>query len=472
MYNFKLNKMAQRENKFNLTFNKYKIYDEYKDNIYLFQQFYIPKDDKRKKEINECLKKNIKLKSITKVVLLNERIYTIDELGITENENKKVEQIVIKIRLKYKIFFEVAQRFTGYLLLANSDIYFDETLVNIYKSPLYNERSCYAQLRIEHNKKLFGPRSDSQDAWLFHSKHLQLNTQHSDFELGMPGCDNKITIILAMNNYKLYNEPYRIKINHLHTSNIRGYTGKDVIPGPYLMVLPFLSIKNYETKNLNSIEVKNFIKDKINSNKKIYIPILNLINIKVCYSNLFSLKIQKDWKELFQLSKIAFDNLQSYQLFLTMYNESINNPDILINYENSITNKEEALKYNRDICTVKYTFNRDEINIKNINEYFLSEIKSKKILIIYENIDQFKSKYNKKLFTDCDLVYIQTNIKHTAWFNNYITICKALKNFEDKFDIALIDCYGYSNLIAYYIYNNMNKSAISLENNLKNLLDK
>ena len=28
-YNFKLNKMEQRENKFNLTYNKYKIYDEY-----------------------------------------------------------------------------------------------------------------------------------------------------------------------------------------------------------------------------------------------------------------------------------------------------------------------------------------------------------------------------------------------------------------------------------------------------------
>ena len=63
---FALNNMhIQRENKFNLTFNQPQYLNEYKDNIYIFQQFYIPKDNNRKKEINECLKKNIKLKLVT-----------------------------------------------------------------------------------------------------------------------------------------------------------------------------------------------------------------------------------------------------------------------------------------------------------------------------------------------------------------------------------------------------------------------
>ena len=56
-----------------------------------------------------------------------------------------------------------------------------------------------------------------------------------------------------------------------------------------------------------------------------------------------------------------------------------------------------------------------------------------------------------------------------GWFINFINICKELKQYENKFDIAIIDSYGYSNLLAQHIYNNMNISAISLEGNLKYL---
>ena len=363
---FALNNMhIQRENKFNLTFNQPQYLNEYKDNIYIFQQFYIPKDNNRKKEINECLKKNIKLKLVTKVVLLNEREYSRDEMDLTEVEFKKVQQIIISKRLRYYIFFEIAHKFTGYCLLANSDIYFDESLVNIFRSPLYYERSCFAQLRIEHNKKLFGPRSDSQDAWLFHSKHLILNTQHSDFELGMPGCDNKITFILAMNNFKLYNEPFRIKINHLHTSNIRGYSGKDVIPGPYLMILPFMSTKNLSSKKFNNIELKNYISDKIFNNKKIYIASINIDNLHVTYANLFSLNVQKHWNDLMKNNRIAFNDGESYKMFIMMYNESLINCDVLINCNDNQNNNDEYLKCNKNVSPIKFTFERDNIKINN-----------------------------------------------------------------------------------------------------------
>ena len=46
-------------------------------------------------------------------------------------------------------------------------------------------------------------------------------------------------------------------------------------------------------------------------------------------------------------------------------------------------------------------------------------------------------------------------------------LCKEVKNVETTFDIALCDCYGLSNLIANYIYINLNKSAISLQDSLK-----
>ena len=472
---FALNNISKpRENKFNLTFNQPEYLNEYKDNIYIFQQFYTPNDNNRKKEINQCLKKNIKLKLVTKVVLLNEKHYTREEMDLTEVEFKNIEQIIIGKRLKYNIFFEIARKFSGYCLLANSDIYFDESLVNIFKTPLYYERSCFAQLRIEHNKKLFGPRSDSQDAWLFHSKHLNLNTQHCSFELGMPGCDNKITLILAMNNFKLYNEPFRIKINHLHTSNIRGYSGKDIIAGPYLMIHPFMSIKNLTSKKFNNIELKNYILDKINYNKKIYIGTINIDSLHVTYANLFSLNVQKEWNDLMKNNKIAFNDAESYKMFIMMYNESLINCDVLINSNDNQNNNDEYLKCNKTISPVKFTFERDNIKINNSNEeknHFINALHGKKVLVINDNINHFINKYNKELFKDCELLYLQTNIKMQGWFINFINMCKELKQYENKFDIALVDCYGYSNLLAQHIYNNMNISAISLEGYLKYLIN-
>jgi hypothetical protein len=467
-----LNMLTNKINKFQLTFNQPQYLDEYKDNIYVFQQFYIPKDDSRKKEINECLKKNVKIRLITKIVLLNEKEYTREEMDLTEAEFKKIQQIIIIKRLKYSIFFEFAKKFTGYCLLANSDIFFDETLVNIFKTPLYYEKSCFAQLRIEHNRKLFGPRSDSQDAWLFHSKHLILNTQHSDFELGMPGCDNKITLVLALNHFKLYNEPFRVNINHLHTSNIRGYSGKDVIPGPYLMIYPYMLSKNVITKKINNNTLKNYIQDKINNNKKIYIGNINIHCLHVTYANLFSLDIQKHWNDLMKNSKIAFNDIESYKMFITMYNESLINCDVLINYNYESSNC-EYLKCNKLISPVKFTFDNDSIKINNFHDeknHFINSLHGKKILIVYDNINMFKQKYNKELFKECEFIYLQTNIKIGPWFNNFISICKEIKNLEHIFDIALIDCYGYSNLLALFIYNQLNISTISLENNLKYLL--
>ena len=121
----------------NIIFNKPSYNDnssECNDNIYIFTQFYIPKEAKRIKEVNDTLKNNINNIFVKKVILLNERIYTPTELDLSDTS--KIEQIVVKDRLTYSLFFQYAKPFKGYLLLANSDIYFDKTLENIYKTVL------------------------------------------------------------------------------------------------------------------------------------------------------------------------------------------------------------------------------------------------------------------------------------------------------------------------------------------------
>ena len=462
-----------KEKQFNVIFNNPEYFDEYRDNIYIFQQFYIPKDQNRRKEINQCLNNNVKNKFINKIILLNEREYTKEEMDLNDDEIKKIQQIVISKRLKYSIFFEIAKNFQGYTLLSNSDIFFDESIENIFKTSLYYKRSCFTQNRIEHNKKLFGPRSDSQDAWLFHSKHLTFNSKNMDFELGMPGCYNKITFLLAINRYKLFNEPFRIKVNHLHTSNVRGYSGKDIISPPYLMIHPYMKTKNIDTENFTNIEVKKYILDKLNNNEKIYIPTLDIDSISVTYENLFSYNIQKNWDNLMKNSKIFFNNIESFKMFIMMYNDSIINTELLIDYDNNTTINNLYLKTNKIISPTKFTFNRDYIKItkkEDIKYHFITSLENKKILIINDNINIYKSNLNKELLKNCEIFYLQVNITMQPWLNNYINICKQLKEFEGKFEIALVDCYGYSNLITYYIYNNMNNSSISLHNNLNFLI--
>ena len=61
------------------------------DPIYLIYQFFVHKDVNRHREIQLALKMNVQNPLISKIYLLNERIYTKDELGL---ESKKIKQIV------------------------------------------------------------------------------------------------------------------------------------------------------------------------------------------------------------------------------------------------------------------------------------------------------------------------------------------------------------------------------------------
>lgn len=59
------------------------------EKIYLIYQYFIPKDEARKKELQTCLKFNADNPHIDTIYLLNEKIYSKGELGI---ENDKIKQ--------------------------------------------------------------------------------------------------------------------------------------------------------------------------------------------------------------------------------------------------------------------------------------------------------------------------------------------------------------------------------------------
>tara|TARA_Y100000389_G_scaffold202016_1_gene246216 strand:- start:449 stop:1222 length:774 start_codon:yes stop_codon:yes gene_type:complete len=227
------------------------------DNIYLVLQFFIHSNEERQNEIKTCLKNNIKLGLFTKIIMFNEKIYTSQELGLSDEEMKIIEQVNIEERLKFSTCFDKikSMKLDGYIVVVNSDIFFDKTITNVRKSCLSEVKSLYTLLRFEYLEekklgfcKLFKyqgtntPRSDSQDVWIYHTNHTpsqEIITQ-TNFNFGKPGCDNKITYIFTQNKYICLNVPWNVKTYHYHKTEIRNYSVRDVLLSPYLHVEPIL----------------------------------------------------------------------------------------------------------------------------------------------------------------------------------------------------------------------------------------
>ena len=215
------------------------------DPIHLFIQFYIDSSSKRQIEIRECLRQNVANPHITQIHMLNERVYTDEELGV---KSTKITQTVIGRRMMYSdVFAHVNdQSIRGYVVIANSDILFDSTLENVRSSDIHLAKKMYAQLRYEYNpidpslSKIFGPRYDSQDVWILHTNFVVPKKQERAFHfpLGKPGCDNKLIYIFWILGFAVLNDPEFIRTFHYHTSQLRNYDSSDKIGQPWAALFP------------------------------------------------------------------------------------------------------------------------------------------------------------------------------------------------------------------------------------------
>ena len=122
------------------------------DEIHIFTQFFIHIDLERNDEIKKCLLQNVNNSLITNIHLLNERIYTDTELGIVSS---KIVQTNINslhlpstrtsYRLRFKDVFEYIREnaIIGYHVIVNSDIFFDETLLNLQRSEIHLKKAMF-----------------------------------------------------------------------------------------------------------------------------------------------------------------------------------------------------------------------------------------------------------------------------------------------------------------------------------------
>lgn len=145
----------------------------------------------------------------------------------------------IQPRPTFNDTFSITKNFSNddIFVFANSDIYFDETLL-LASSIEHNW--CYALTRYDiHRSRIrFFDRADSQDVWIFrgHIPHIE----NADFYYGIAGCDNAIAYLLEQNGYKVTNPSLSIKTYHLHESGLRTFNYKTMekVPPPYKLLKP------------------------------------------------------------------------------------------------------------------------------------------------------------------------------------------------------------------------------------------
>ena len=446
------------------------------DSIHLFLQFYIDKDYTHREEIRFALQQNVNNPFIDTILLLNERIYTDEELGVT---SPKIKQIVIGNRITYYDFLNYDIH--GYKVLINADIFVDETIQNVRTSDIHLHKKMFALLRYEYNNgnpKLFcrtdktTGREDSQDTWIIHSNHLFSKNELDIFkiQLGVPGCDNKITYLFRIIGFEIYNDPEYIKTYHCHATTKRIHT--HLMTPPFCHIFPASIVSQHID---DAMAIYSFTKSNtdlytmLQTNQPILIPrIAGVENNFVMTSDLaVSQQLMSVMK---RNAGIQITSIHSIEQYKKWYLSAFEKCSVYAAWEpwgnvyKHISKSHDEIQrlYPKPVLWA-YVFDIFHY----IHKPWTHALANKRILIISafaESIQKQQQAYPVDLFPNCTFVYLkppQTNGSNTSldWHIEFVQFCNKIKRLENEFDVALCSCGGYGNPVCSYIYS-MNKTAI------------
>lgn len=487
-----------------------KLEDAIKDKIILITQFYICPDKQRQREIVDCLAMNLNNPLIDTVYLITEQTYTENEMNIVSHPYKsKIMQINIGTRLKYNDVFDIIEdhKINGYIILANSDIFFDNSLITLYKTGLIHNKKLYSQLRFEYedknlnNCKLFGPRGDSQDAWIFHSK-FNIEKAHRrmfNFQLGIPACDNHINYLFMILGYKVYNEPFLIKIYHNHKTEIRTYNSLTKrINKPWIRLMPRVHkhVQNWPPPNQNwwrfnigeeNNQLHQYLTNKLKTKEPFIMPRIagienNFVELGVHLMQNSLTKeqmvyIQNGIKIMKNNAGIKITGLASVAKYSKLYLSAFQKCDAYFEWEPW----GEVFRYiaqshtfiNINFGNIKKQFWAFTLDIfHNIyNNPWTQTLRGKRILIISPFVKSFEEKvpilkeiYGVDLFPECTFVFLKPPQTQGDCVSEEFDIeldkfIEKIEEIKDDFDIALCSCGGYGNLVCSKIFD-MGKSSI------------
>jgi hypothetical protein len=210
----------------------------------LLTAFFDPKNEQRTHELLECRRRNFECKAFTRVTRF------VEDGARTQLDAHITETLVpIPGRMTYGQFFNCANGAFPpgeIVVLANADIWFDDTLLNINEKNL-DGNTFFACSRWGYMNEIGGWHWDdgfdkngaiSQDAWIFRVPvrcALPL-----DFTPGRMRCDNVLAHAMQHSGYRVINPtlpgPRSLKIHHEHKSQTHNYGNE--VPGAMILVQP------------------------------------------------------------------------------------------------------------------------------------------------------------------------------------------------------------------------------------------
>lgn len=471
------------------------------EDIILVQQYYIDNNDQRFKENALTLQLNASNKAITRIVLLNERIYTESELGNPPMD--KITQIVCEKRLTYYMAMKYVKELglKGYIALTNSDIFFDSTIDRLRRAALSGEQRMFCQLRHEFTsstKRLNSCitnclRPDSQDAWLWHTS-LELPQGLSkvlDISMGVAGCDNKIMYIMSLLGVECYNEPERIKVYHYHESQIRTYDSKNPVARPWYAMYPHIqdgytarAIESFNPSSENNT-LREFVAEKLAAGKTFIMPRIAGIENHVAFLGAMSTqgvlgdiphtKMQHLCNVMKNNAGINISGIEGITLYSRLYLDAFHKCDGyfwwqpwgnviagIIDSYNFIVENFTGLRVDAKTLDVFHNIHREPWTLA---------LRGKRLLIISPFEESMKAKiadrekiYGIDLFPECEFVFIKPpqtqGLCESREFQYELDdFIKCVDTIKNDFDVALCSCGGYGNLVCSALFD-MGKSSI------------
>jgi len=482
------------------------------DPIHVFTQFFIHRDPQRQRELQFCLKQVALHPEVHQMHLLGERIYTDDELGV---QTDKIVQTNIGRRLRFQDVFEYIrqQAIQGYYILINSDICFDPaSLVKLRTTDIHLERKLFAQLRFEFNAKnpnqssVFGPRADSQDAWIYHSNFpIPEHAERAfEFEFGKPGCDNKMIYLAQILGYEVINDPLFIRIYHVHANPARNYTIKDEIRLPWGMMIPARTIPstmptilgvNFQhvhatTRGFKTIQFDDnkrlfdYVTEKVGKGEPFILPqIVGIETVAAVLERTTSTTNPRDLMdyistqgmEVAAKSGVRLTSIVDMREFSAAYYKAFDQCELFCAWDiqgpqcMQIAQSHEHIKYLYSSKTPIWAAAMEVFHYLYSTPWTVG-LRGKRVLIlspwndiIHDRIKDRADIWNGiDILPECEITSVTIDMKALSRIPFVDAMAKLVAMVDEKsdtYDVALVACGGFSNPLCWYLYR-CGKSAV------------
>lgn len=198
----------------------------------LYAQFYVPKNKKRQLEIDTCFQKNIENPIVTKFFIFFEKE---SDMALIPDHKKIVKKFYPE-RVTYGWWLKETNKLpSGSLsVFINSDIYLTDSVRHLilHKQAMIREKIFVALTRYNPEGEEFKLNEHphwTQDMWAVVKPFEGFPTalvQEASFELGQPGCDNKIAYVMHSYGFNVSNPCGSVKTIHLQADEKRDYDAK------------------------------------------------------------------------------------------------------------------------------------------------------------------------------------------------------------------------------------------------------